>query len=189
MNSVPRKHIEVKSECGMRLSLLLKEHHVTQKHLAELLGYEPQHISNIVRGKRRLTEDFAERVSGEIFGDVRPEWLMCRDDFKTEAEKEEFSKKKWEESQKLEVYYEEIFRCFIDSIEDVSGYGLHSQGVDDLIGEFIVVTDKSGQNVGAVPVESFYKLRDEVEHYASYLVHLLIKNEMQHLPITKKGGE
>ena len=32
------------------------------------------------------------------------------------------------------------------------------------------------------------KMREELEHYASYLVNLLVKNDMVSLPVSKKGG-
>ena len=188
VNDMPRKPVEVNQECGQRLKLLLKERNITQKDLAARLGYEPQHISNIVRGNRRLNGDIADRITREIFPDVRPEWLLCRDDFKTQAEKELAAKAEWEAGQETARLYDKAFRLFIDGIEDKSGVGLHSQGVDSLIGEYIVVTDKTGKAVGAVPAEAFDQLRDELEHYASYLVNLLVKNDMVSLPVSKKGG-
>ena len=188
VNDMPRKPVEVNQECGQRLKLLLKERNITQKDLAARLGYEPQHISNIVRGNRRLNGDIADRITREIFPDVRPEWLLCRDDFKTQAEKELAAKAEWETGQETARLYDKAFRLFIDGIEDKSGFGLHSQGVDSLIGEYIVVTDKTGKAVGAVPAEAFDQLRDELEHYASYLVNLLVKNDMVSLPVSTKGG-
>lgn len=188
VDGMPRKPVEVNQECGQRLKLLLKERNITQKDLAARLGYEPQHISNIVRGNRRLNGDIADRITREIFPDVRPEWLLCRDDFKTQAEKELAAKAEWETGQETARLYDKAFRLFIDGIEDKSGFGLHSQGVDSLIGEYIVVTDKTGKAVGAVPAEAFDQLRDELEHYASYLVNLLVKNDMVSLPVSTKGG-
>lgn len=186
---MPKKPFKINRECGERLKILLIERGMTQKALAARFGYEPQHISNIVRGNRRLTEDFADRLTREVFPDVRSEWLLCRDDFKTEAEKELAAKTAWERDQQATRLYDKAFRCFIDGIEDVSGYGLHSQGFDILIGEYIVITDKSGKAVGAVPAGALDKLRDELEHYASYLINLLVKNDMVSLPIPKNGGE
>lgn len=188
VNGMPRKPVEVNQECGQRLKLLLKERNITQKDLAVRLGYEPQHISNIVRGNRRLTGDIADRITSEIFPDVRSDWLLCRDNFKTQAEKELAAKTEWEAGQETARLYDKAFRLFIDGIEDKSGVGLHSQGVDSLIGEYIVVTDKTGKAVGAVPAEAFDKMREELEHYASYLVNLLVKNNMVSLPVLKKGG-
>ena len=188
MDGMPRKPVEVNQECGPRLKLLLKERDITQKDLAARLGYEPQHISNIVRGNRRLTGDIADRITREIFPDVRPEWLLCRDEFKTQAEKELAAKAECEAEQETCRLSDKVFRLFIDGIEDKSGVGLHSQGVDSLIGEYIVVTDKTGKAVGVVPAEAFDKMREELEHYASYLVNLLVKNDMVSLPVSKKGG-
>ena len=188
VNDMPRKPVEVNQECGQRLKLLLKERNITQKDLAVRLGDEPQHISNIVRGNRRLTGDIADRITSEIFPDVRPDWLLCRDNFKTQAEKELAAKTEWEAGQETARLYDKAFHLFIDGIEDKSGVGLHSQGVDSLIGEYIVVTDKTGKAVGAVPAEAFDKMREELEHYASYLVNLLVKNDMVSLPVSKKGG-
>ena len=51
-----------------------------------------------------------------------------------------------------------------------------------------MVTDKTGKAVGAVPAEAFDQMRDELEHYASYLVNLLVKNDMVSLPVSTKGG-
>lgn len=183
-----RKPVEINQECGLRLRLLLRERNITQKDLAARLGCEPQHISNIVLGKRRLTEDSVYRITSEVFPDVRPEWLLCRDDFKTEEEKALAARAAWEEGITTGRLYDQAFRLFIDGIEDKSGYGLHSQGGDILIGEYIVVTDKTGKAVGAVPAEDFNKMREELEHYASYLVSLLVKNNMVSLPVSTKGG-
>ena len=185
---MPRKPVEVNQACGQRLKLLLKERNITQKDLAARLGYEPQHISNIVRGNRRLNGDIADRITSEIFPDVRPDWLLCRDNFKTQAEKDLAAKAEWEAEQETGRLYDKAFRLFIDGIEDKSGFGLHTQGGDSLIGEYIVVTDKTGKAVGAVPSEAFNQMRDELEHYASYLVNLLVKNDMVSLPVSKNGG-
>ena len=114
--------------------------------------------------------------------------FLCRDNFKTEAEKEAAAKRTWEEGQEATRLYNQAFHCFIDGIEDISGYGLQSQGADSLLGEYIVVTDKNGKAVGAVPAEAFDQMRDELEHYASYLVNLLVKNDMVSLPVSTKGG-
>lgn len=116
------------------------------------------------------------------------EGTICRDNFKTQVEKELAAKAEWEAGQETARLYDKAFRLFIDGIEDKSGFGLHTQGVDSLIGEYIVITDKTGKSVGAVPAEDFDKMREELEHYASYLVHLLVKNSMVSLPVSKKGG-
>lgn len=179
-----RKHVEINPECGRRLKDLLVRNEVSQRSLAEKLDYEPQHISNVVRGLRRLTPDMACNIK-KIFPAVRVEWLLCQDDYETQEKKDLAAKEAWKESERLDVFYEQNFKCFIDSIEALSGYGLHSQGTDILLGEYITVSDETGRSVGCVSVESLSKLREELEHYASYLVNLLIKSEMMPLPTSK----
>lgn len=94
----------------------------------------------------------------------------------------------WEENHKAALLYDKVFRCFIDGIEDLCGYGLHSQGTDPLIGDYIAITDSAGEKVGAIPVESFDRLKREIENFASYSLNLLIKTEMQPLPNSMIGG-
>lgn len=183
-----RKHIEIDPECGRRLKGLLIRNKVPQCDLATKLGHEPQHISNIVRGKRRLTPDLAQRIVDEVFPSINVEWLLNRSDCETIEEKEKFSKKVWEENHKAALLYDKAFRCFIDGIEDLCGYGLHSQGTDLLIGDYITVTDSAGEKVGVVPVEAFRGLRSELEDYASFLIRRIIKTEMIPLPGEGKEG-
>lgn len=184
-----RKHIEIDPECGRRLKSLLVKSKVSQCFLAEKLGHEPQHISNIVRGKRRLTPDLAQRIVDEVFPDRNVEWLLNRSDCETIEEKEKFSQKVWEENYQAELLYDKAFRLFIDGIEDLCGYGLHSQGTDILIGDYIAVSDSTGKKIGAIPIEAFDRLKCEIENFASYALNLLIKTEMQPLPHSMIGGE
>lgn len=183
-----RKRIEIDPECGRRLKSLLAKNKVSQCSLAEKLGNEPQHISNIVRGKRRLTPDLAQRIVDEVFPSINVEWLLNRSDCETIAEKEIYSQKIWEEELKAEMLYDRAFRCFIDRIEDLCGHGLHSQGTDLLIGDYIVVSNSAGEKVGVIPVESFNRLRSEIENFASYSINRLIKEEMMDIPKSEMEG-
>lgn len=184
-----RKRIEIDPECGRRLKELLIENKMTQIELSKRLNCEAQHISNIVRGKRNLTLDMAQRIVGEVFpGCVLIEWLLHLSDFKTQADKDENSKKAWAELRQTEIFYDKVFRCFIDSIESLCGYGFHSQETDSLIGDYIAVNDSTGEKVGVIPTKSFERLRCEIENFASYSINLLIKNEMCPLPKSMMDG-
>lgn len=182
-----RKHGEIDIECGRRLKSLLVKSKVTQCSLAEKLGYEPQHISNIVRGKRRLTAELAQRIVDEVFPNINFEWLLNRSECETIAEKEEYPQKMWEDGQRASAFYDKIFRCFIEGLEDMRGYGLCT-GESDLLGKYIAVTNAIGEPVGAIPAESFQRLRTEVENYASYLIQRIIIDELEPIPGSGKEG-
>lgn len=175
-------------ECGRRLGELIKSSGMKREEFAKRLPCNPQHISNIVCGRRNLTLGMAQRIKSEIFPEIRLEWLLCIDNFKTLEEKEAHSKEIWEEHKKVELLHDKAFRLFVDGIEDLCGYGLHSQGTDLIIGDYIAVSDSTGKKVGAIPQESFQKLQSEVENYASYLIQLMIKEEMVPMPGEGKEG-
>lgn len=186
---MPRKPVEINPECGRRLKSILKKRSFTQAGLADKIGYKPQHISHVIQGKKRLTPDMAQGIVEKVFPDVLVDYLLCKTDFETIADKEAHSRKVWEENFKAGLLYDKAFRLFIDGIEDLCGYGLHSQGTDILIGDYIAVSDSNGEKVGAIPAESFDRLKHEIENFASYSLNLLIKAEMQPLPNSMTGGE
>lgn len=182
---MPRKKIEINPECGLRLKRLLRERGIKQIELAKKLNYEPQHVSSIITGKRRLTPETAYQIANMFR--VRAEWLLCQDDYRTQEDKEYASQKMWEEGQRASAFYDKIFRCFIEGLEDMRGYGLRAGDSDLLIGEYVAVTNAIGDSVGAIPAESFQKLQTEVESYASYLIQRIIQTEM--VPIPENGRE
>ena len=149
---------------------------------SEYADYPEEKLKRIIR-----VMENSRRVD-EIFPEIRLEWLLCIDNFKTLKEKEDHSKEIWEEHQKVELLHDKAFRLFIDEIEDLCGYGLHSQGTDLLIGDYIAVSDSTGKKIGVIPQESFQKLQSEVENYASYLIQKIIKTEMMPMPGEGKEG-
>ena len=76
-----RKKEEINPVSGLRLKSLLATKGITQKDFAAKLGYTEQHISQIIKGKRRLTAEMAHKVAEEF--SCRFEWLMGYDDFET----------------------------------------------------------------------------------------------------------
>lgn len=182
-----RKHIEYDPECGRRLKSLLIKRKITQARLAEEIGCQPQHVSHIVCGKRRLTPELARKIAEDVFPDINVGWLLNESDFETKAEKEQHSAKIWEENHKAEIIYDRVFRYFIEGLEDLRGYRLHT-GESDLLEEYIAVTNATGEPVGAIPAESFQRLQTEIENYASYLIQRMIKDEMGPIPGSGKEG-
>ena len=186
---MPRKRREIDPECGRRLKSLLVENNIVQYKFAEKIGCVPQHLSNIVCGKRQLTSDLAQIIVHEAFPHVNVSWLLNQSEFKTIEEKEMNSAKIWKENREIEKFYDRVFRAFIDGIEDLCGYGLHSLGTDLLIGDYIVVSNSTGKKVGVIPAEDFNTLRGEIENFASYSINLLIKNKMEALPKSEMDGD
>lgn len=76
-----RKKEDINPASGLRLKSLLAAKGITQKDFAAEFDYTEQHISQIIKGKRRLTAEMARKVADEF--DCRYEWLMGYDDFKT----------------------------------------------------------------------------------------------------------
>ena len=77
-----RKKVEINTIRGDRLNKLLAKNGMSQKDLAETIGYTKEHISYIVNGRRNLTDDAAQAIV-KLFPPTRFEWLMGYDDFET----------------------------------------------------------------------------------------------------------
>ena len=78
MNMANKK---LNNEQGNRLRECLNAKGMTQKQLAEKSGYTPQHINNVIGGTRNMSPQSAE-VFAEIL-EIRKEYLLCQDNFKT----------------------------------------------------------------------------------------------------------
>lgn len=76
----------INPKCGERVKELLRKNKKTQTWLADKLGITEVHLSNIVRGEKRLTEKRALEIV-ELFPTYRFEWLMGIDDYPTIEEK------------------------------------------------------------------------------------------------------
>lgn len=81
---------ELNKECGKRLKQCLKEQNISQKDLSVKSNYTQQYISSIIVGKRNLSLESARRFSRIL--NVREEYLLCEDNFKTIGE---LDKKIW----------------------------------------------------------------------------------------------
>lgn len=98
--------------CGERLRKCIEEKNMKQKDVAAAAHFTEQHISNIVKGKCKLTTDTA-RALADVLG-VRMEYLLCEDDYKTKLDYYLSSMKNMKE----------IDNCLC-KILDCKGYSLH----------------------------------------------------------------
>lgn len=183
------KQSEINKEIGRRLKSYLKEKHITQNKLAEILEYsDERYISLIVNGKRSLTHKKADIIAKE-YPPVRVEWLMCKDDYKTEEDLNAAIEKDYLERYKAEKLYEgQIFPAFVTGLEDLRGYGLNLQASDDLLGQCVIITDKENKPIGSISLEAYKRFQAEVEHYATYLIRQIVNTEMTPWPESGKEG-
>lgn len=79
---------ELNPEQGNRLRECLKDKRMTQKELSEKSGYTPQHINNIIGGTRNMSQESAEIFANIL--EVSKEYLLCRNNYKTAKEREDF---------------------------------------------------------------------------------------------------
>lgn len=79
--------MSINIECGKRVRECYEELGMTQKEFAKKIGYSPQHINYIIKGKRPLTPQLAEILGGAL--NVRPEYLLCKDNLKYKDAKRE----------------------------------------------------------------------------------------------------
>lgn len=73
--------IKLNSKQGDRLRECLRDKIMSQKELAEKSGYTPQHINNVISGTRNMSPQSAEVFANIL--EVRKEYLLCQDDYKT----------------------------------------------------------------------------------------------------------
>ena len=79
------KQEELNKLVGERLRKCIKEKNIKQSELASLSNFTEQHISKLVKGKSKLTTETA-RILARIL-EVRIEYLLYEDDFKTEFDR------------------------------------------------------------------------------------------------------
>lgn len=69
---------------GIRVKDLLKEYHMTQTQLSDEIKVSKEHLNAILNGKRTLTLEHAVSIAN-LFN-VRFEWIMCFDDYRTQED-------------------------------------------------------------------------------------------------------
>lgn len=148
---------ELNKEVGNRLRDCLKDSNLTQKQLAELTGYTPQYISNIIVGKKKLSIEAARNISRKL--NVREKYLLCEDDYKTEGEM-------WKK--RHELFNDK--KNLLDSIINLAGYrrvcdyiaNFKELGMDKIYGPFQEIEDmakyipdeKEGQEIINTVIET-----------------------------------
>lgn len=135
---MPRKKEEINKICGERLRELIDSNNTTQRKLAKMLTYTEQHLNYIVNGKRRLTDTAAKRIA-EIFPDIRFEWLLGYDNYRSKGDKQIFELA-------YQISDDELSLVSIQKLAVTIGYSIVENQFDDL-----EECDKKLRNIGLEP--------------------------------------
>lgn len=164
---------ELAKKRGSRVKELLHDHQMRQIELADKIHVTPEHLNAILNGKRTLTLEHAQFIA-RMF-DVQLEWVMGFSDFKTANDQFCASLDKMEESAKI---LHSIIRLAANSqghdIEIVDCTG-DDQVVSVDADSLYYVFKKNGLVTAHLSLLDYTKLRDEIFHYAYYLVEKYYK--------------
>lgn len=111
-----------------RLKKVFEETGWTQKKLALECGYTPQYISYLLNGIKPIQKDCAQTLAKVL--NVRFEYLLCYDDYKTERERKLH---RFDSDVEQSVKFEELLLCL--------GYKIKIFETDDLLNDSIIITD------------------------------------------------
>lgn len=148
--------------CGERLRKCIEEKNMKQKDVAAAAHFTEQHISNIVKGKCKLTTDTA-RALADVLG-VRMEYLLCEDDYKTKLDYYLSSMKNMKE----------IDNCLC-KILDCKGYSLHHDEYTENEKPYKVIAIDSTE-IEDTPENELNKLIEQKLYLADEQTNLALKH-------------
>lgn len=148
--------------CGERLRKCIEEKNMKQKDAAAAAHFTEQYISNMVRGKCKLTTDAARTLSKVL--DVRMEYLLCEDDYKTS----------FEESLTFMKKHGQITDCLC-KILDCKGYSFHQDEYTESEKPYKVITIDSTE-IEYTPENEFNKLIERKLYLADEQTNFALKH-------------
>jgi len=148
--------------CWERLRKCIEEKNMKQKDVAAAAHFTEQHISNIVKGKCKLTTDTA-RALADVLG-VRMEYLLCEDDYKTKLDYYLSSMKNMKE----------IDNCLC-KILDCKGYSLHHDEYTENEKPYKVIAIDSTE-IEDTPENELNKLIEQKLYLADEQTNLALKH-------------
>lgn len=160
-----RKRIEINPICGQRAKELLKNSSISQGEFASRINYTEQHLSQVLNGKKTLTDEMADKFC-EFFPDVRKEWLLGYDDFKTNADFDFFVRKHREKEQSAWEKYSAIEKYLFNL-----GYDFSSDG------KTITLSSSSGEKA-EIDKATFFNSLNSISTYAEFVIAKMMKGEI-----------
>lgn len=149
----------MRGEASKRLRECRKDSGLTQDQVAQKVYYTKQYISDLERGKRSISVDAARRLGKCL--EVRMEYLLCEDDYKTIADIQN-------------KYFEHGEFSTIDDF----GYRTMPLLHPDYYAEKFMVRDLNYEWY-IVDKEAFYEAEEEIEAWIKFKVGRLLKKAVK----------
>lgn len=174
---MPRKRIEPNLLSGERVKELLRERKdagkkASQEWLAEQLDISSVYLSDIVRGKKRLTPEMAIKII-RLFPSVRMEWLLGVDNFKTHEERIEKT---------LDIAFNQA-KCLdtlMQQLADAHGCKFVIS-TDESTGEEVYAIVENDLVIALLSFDDYLNTRREIAHYSTYLFENLLAKQKRML--------
>lgn len=155
---------------------------MTQGKLADLLCVTQPHLCNVMKGKRPLTSDNAIMIS--MYTDsgrdtltngvvrVRPQWLLCLDDFKFESD---ILENAFDSSSNMDKIireylsrdYYEIKQIVVNEAEGIGTPVKNPDGTDNIYFEI----SRNGQFVRRLSLDEYFQTRKELFNFIAFTLN------------------
>lgn len=185
--NVPPEHNELLMiKTGKRLTEWFEEvknahPDMTQGKLAEMLCCTQPHLCNVMKGKRPLTSDNAiyislntdsgrDNLNGVIR--VRPQWLLCLDDFKFDSDVLESSCEPSKNMDNLIRDYLSKKYCEIRTVtvNEGEGIGTPVKNPDGSDNVYFEIT-RNGTTVRKLSLNEYFNARNEIFNFMQFTVN------------------
>lgn len=155
---------DLNKKCGTRLKEMRKAKGLTQRELAESIPCTEQYISSLENAKRPICELMACELARVL--NVRPEYLLCIDDYKEETERYRSLSEKDSLMRCLTLFIDhtgyEIDELESESISKDSNLMFSSPPVEKWI-----IRDSQG-NYNTCTRENIYELLEDIQGYIEF---------------------
>ena len=157
-----------------RVREALKAAGIKQKDLADEIGKSPDYVYKIIRGERNLTKKIAQSIS-KLTG-VRAEYLLGEDDYKTLRDLA-LRSNKWGIAigDGIDTYLEYIAESQLNTSMRIEVNELY--GPSDTRRKTYYFNNRDDSTTITVNGQRIYKLKNELQHYAEFLLEKLLEEE------------
>lgn len=104
----PKNHQEEALHPGLRIKLELKRIGLTQKEAATILGMQPSHLSEIVKGKRNVSRAVAIKLESLLHVPTE-EWMHMQASFEYQRSTDKYYESKEYEAEQILAEYNQIY--------------------------------------------------------------------------------